>query len=270
MLAQAAPAAATTPQLGELDFSEPSARFDLPGRLDEVSGLAFSPDGRLFAHDDERGRVYEIDPATGRVGKRWDAGEDVVRADFEGIAIAGARFFLVTSRGLLYELREAADGESAPFRVTDTGVGATCEVEGLDYDPAADALLIACKVSTDRAVILVHRLPLDPAAPRLEPLRVPRTGLAPVGLDEDFEPSAVAVGPTGTLWLVSGPRRALIEVAPDGRILRGVDLPRRRHRQPEGLGFAPDGTLYVADEASGGRPRLTAYGRVGAGRGGAR
>lgn len=246
------------------DLEHRTRRFDLPGRLDEISGLAFTPDGRLFAHDDERGRVYQIDPMTGEVGKRFDLGEEVVRGDFEGIAIVGERFFLISSTGFLYEFREAGDRESTGYRVTDTRVGASCEVEGLDYDPLDEVLLIACKVSTpDRGVIVVYRLPLDPARDRSPPLEIPRAQLPAHALDAGFDPSAVTVDPTGTLLLLSGGHNALIEVDRSGRILAGVELSKKRHPQPEGLAFGPDGTLYISDEKNGKDARLTAYARIG-------
>lgn len=252
--------------LDRYDFSRRTRRFDLPGRLDEISGLAFTSDGRLFAHDDERGRIYEIDPHSGEVGKHFDVGDKVRRDDFEGIAIAGERFFLISSMGMLYEFREVGDGRYAEYRTTDTRVGVTCEVEGLDYDPADDALLIACKVSTpDRGVIVVHRLPLDSARDRLAPIEIPMSQLAAHGLGEGFAPSAIAVDPTGTLLILSGRDGALIEVDRNGRMMAGIRLSKRRHPQAEGLAFGPDGTLYISDEQNGHDARLTAYGRIGAG-----
>ena len=74
--------------LERFDFGTRSARADLPGRLDEVSGLAFTPDGRLFAHDDERAWVHEIDPATGEVGKRFMLGERTAHDDPSALAQA--------------------------------------------------------------------------------------------------------------------------------------------------------------------------------------
>ena len=106
------------------DFSQPSAIYDLPGRLEEISGLAFAPDGRLFAHDDERSWIHEIDPATGEVGKRFMLGKKTVQDDFEGIAIVGERFFLITSAGLLYESREGGDREEMEYR----GSGLPCRL----------------------------------------------------------------------------------------------------------------------------------------------
>lgn len=244
------------------DFERRTARFDLPDGLDEISGLAISPDGRLFAHQDEWATVFEIDPTTGRIIKRFSLGNPAERGDFEGIAIVGERFFLITSLGLLYEFREAGDREQARFRVTDTLLGARCEVEGLDHDPVDDVLLVACKVSApERGLVVVHRLPMDAERERPPAIEIPRNQLSDRGLDADFEPSAIAVGPTGTLVLASASAEALIEVDRYGRLLSGLQLSPDRHPQSEGLAFGPDGTLYIADERNSRRARLTAYAR---------
>jgi uncharacterized protein YjiK len=242
------------------DLERPTASFALPGRLDEVSGLAFSPDGRLFAHDDERARIHEIDPRSGEVGARFDLGDELLRADFEGIAIAGERFFLVTSRGLLHEFAEAGDREATAFRITDTGIGGSCEVEGLEYDPADEALLLACKVSTpDDGRLVVHRLPLDPDQARLEPITVLKSELAAFGLEPSFDPSGIALDPSGTLVLVSARAEAIVQIDRRGTVIDAARLARDRHPQTEGIAFGPDGNLYLSDERNGGDARLTVY-----------
>ena len=250
--------------LNRHDLDRRTAWFELPGRLDEISGLAFTPDGRLFGHDDERATVHEINTQTGEVGKRFSLGDPPVRADFEALAIVGERFFLVTSRGILYEFREVGDREETPYRITDTELRPRCEPEGLDHDPVDDALLIACKDSAlDREAIVVHRVPLDSERDRLAPIVIARSQLRAHDVEEDFAASAIAVDPTGTLILVSGRTESLIEVDRTGRVLAGTQLRRRRHRQSEGLAFGPDGTLYIADEKNeNDAARITAYARV--------
>ncbi len=242
------------------DFEERLRRADLPGALDEVSGLAFTPDGRLFAHDDERGRIHEVDPVTLEVGKRFDLGSELARDDFEGIAVVGERFFLVSSTGLLYEFREGADRDDVAYRRTDTGVGAGCEVEGLDYEPVRAELLLACKTSDEPGLIVVHRLPVEPDRARPPPLRVREAALRAFGLEAEYAPSAIAVAPTGSWLLLSARQNALIEVDPEAGLLAAVRLSEGRHPQAEGLAIGPDGTLFVADERNGKDPRVTAYG----------
>ena len=246
------------------DFSSRSMRRDLPGRLNEISGLAFTPDGRLFAHGDERAWVHEIDPETGEVGKRFMFGERTARNDFEGIAIVGERFFLITSGGLLYESREGEEREETENRVTDTGLVQTCEVEGLEYHAGWDELLIPCKSTTlDLDAIVIHRVPISPDTPRPPPILVERAVVASHGVDRDFHPSGIALDPnTGTLVLVAAREEAILEISMEGRVISALRLSRRRHPQTEGVAFGPDGTLYLADERNGRAARLTAYHRI--------
>ena len=51
--------------------SGPAWTVPLPAALAEVSGLAFTPDGRLFAHGDEEATVWELDPRRGTVRKTF-------------------------------------------------------------------------------------------------------------------------------------------------------------------------------------------------------
>ena len=252
--------------LAGYDFDEPTRRFSLPGRLDEISGLAFTPDGRLFGHDDERGRVHEIDPRTGEVGKRFDLGSDLARDDFEGIAVVGERFFLVSSAGRLYEFREGSDEENMRYRMTDSGLGRGCEIEGLDHDPADDALVFACKTADDDGDrIVIRRISMDPEVGWLPEIHVRRSELDAVGVDEDFRPSALLVLPGGTYLMASAVEESLLEVDREGRVLGGVDLSSRIHPQPEGLALGEDGTLYIADEQNEEDATLTAYAPRGGG-----
>jgi len=236
-------------------------RADLPGSLDEISGLAFTADGRLFAHGDERAWIHEIDPATGTVSKRFMLGNRTARDDFEGIAIVGERFFLISSGGILYESREGEDREEVEFRVTDTGLASRCEVEGLEYHAAWDELLILCKtVSPDQGAIVIHRLPLDPAKQRPPPIQVDRSQLEQFGLGPDFHGSAIAhQASTRRLLMIAAREETMIEVTEEGRIVAGVQLSSQRHAQSEGLAIGRDGTLYIADEKNGRSARITMY-----------
>jgi len=125
-------------------------QWALPDELREVSGLALTGDGRLFAHGDEHAVIVELDFASGRAVKRFAFGNPPVAGDFEGIAFAGPRLFLITSAGELLEGREGEAGEHVDFQRHDTGLGQRCEIEGLDHDPDQQTLLILCKQGRQR------------------------------------------------------------------------------------------------------------------------
>jgi uncharacterized protein YjiK len=237
---------------------------DLPSELVEVSGLAFDERGRLFAHDDDRGRIHHLDPATGAVVRTLWIGDPGLRGDFEGLAIAGPQFFLLTSDGALLVFREPGPGYAARYRRVDTGLGARCELEGLAYDAATDALLAPCKVTRDRALgnrLAVFSIPVRTLRPDSVPrvvVRFDRLGAA--GLEEGFHPSSIEVHPrSGSLFLLSAEEQSVVELAPDGSVVAVRQLAQRLHAQPEGLAFGPDLALWIADEGQGGRGSITRY-----------
>ncbi|MFL5494602.1 MAG: hypothetical protein ACJ8DC_09505 [Gemmatimonadales bacterium] len=265
--------------LAHYRFDDPPAwHVELSRELDEISGLAFSPDGRLFAHGDERGIIWQLDPRTGRILKRFALAfgpamqpymgkrpkPDVVTGDFEDIQIVGDRFFLLSSNGVLVEFHEGRDGERVPYRAFDTGLSRSCELEGLTYDGSTHSLLLLCKHAYPKAwrrqiVVLgwsIDTRRLDPS-PRL---RVPESLVARVTGVSQFHGSAVAVAPeSGALVLIAGPQRRIIEVSPSGELVAGKALKPKLHHQPEGLAFAQDRTMLISDEGGGGRATLTGY-----------
>ncbi len=106
-------------------LGEPRQRHKLTRKLNEISGLAMTADGRILAHEDQRGTVYQLDPATGAVVKAFAVGSKL-RGDFEGIASADDQLFLVTSSGRLLRTREGDDGEEVDYDVFDSGVSERC------------------------------------------------------------------------------------------------------------------------------------------------
>lgn len=248
----------------EYDFAREPVRVRLQHRVDEASGLAVTEDGRVFTHGDEEAVVYEVDPVAGTLLKEFSIGVPALRGDFEGIAIAGERFFLINSQGLLLEFSEGDDDESVSFGGVNTGLGNRCEVEGLAYEPAAQALVAACKtvLGGDETFITLYRIRLSDLVVEREAIRVLATDLETFGLVDHFAPSGVEVDPkTGSLFLISARQESIIQVTTDGRVLAGFHFGSDRHPQAEGISVLPDGTLLLVDERQQGRARLTAYPR---------
>jgi uncharacterized protein YjiK len=254
--------------LAHYDFDEePAARWKLPRSLDEVSGLAIDAQGRLFAHDDEHAIIYELDPTTQRVVKRFAFGQPAVRGDFEGIAVVGAKMVLMTSDGVLYIGPEGNDGETVPYTTVRSGIGRQCEVEGLAWDERAREFLFACKTPRVRALehqLTVFAWPLDrpEAVPQIK-VQVPAKAVTRATHQRDLAPSEIKLEPgTGHLLLLAAREHAILEMSPDGEIVAAAKLQHALHRQAEGLAIARDGSLLIADEANGARATLTSYPRT--------
>lgn len=238
-------------------------QHELPGRLREVSGLAVSPDGRLFAHDDERARVYQVEPGSGQVLGRFDVGEGGIRGDFEGIAVAGDRFYLVESDGTLYEFREGEEKEDVDYREVKTALGRRCEVEGLAHDPDSESLLLVCKTTRGRDLrdhLVIFAAPLGTLEPETEPrYQIPYASLRDVGARGRLHPSGIEVHPVSRrIFVVAAREEGIVEIDRTGRFVRAAELPGKRHVQPEGIAFVLD-ALVLADEGTGRKPTLTLY-----------
>ncbi len=248
--------------LARYDLTAPPAgRWKLPKELNEISGLAMEG-SRLFAHGDEQAIVYELDPASHTVVRRFSLGQPAVRGDFEAIAVVHDRVFLTTSDGDLYAASIGADGAAVPYERFVTGIGRSCEVEGLAYDPKGREFLFGCK--TPRVRALHGRLAVIGWSPERREAPVLRLGI-PIATVEDLEGEAVAPSEllrdpsSGHLLLLAARARVIVEVTPEGGVVAVAKLRHSLHRQAEGLAIGADGSLLVADEAAGEHPMLTRY-----------
>jgi uncharacterized protein YjiK len=249
----------------------------LPKKLREISGLAMTQDGRLFAHDDETSNIYQVDYHTGDIVKSFIVGaKKLKKEDFEGLAIVKEKFYLVTSDGKIFEFEEGADGEKVKHKIYKTWLKDKYDVEGLCYDPMTHKLLLACKGFAGKRysdVRAVYAFMLDEKKLLKEPhFLLPKKifkedssfvhtigefFLLPV---RNFAPSGIERHPkTGTFFIVSAKGHSLIEVSPQGTVLGRVVLHSDQHKQPEGITFSPEYGLLISDEGRNSSAKITFY-----------
>jgi uncharacterized protein YjiK len=250
---------------GSLFAEAPARQWRLPRQLREISGLATTPDGRLFGHDDEIGLLHEIDPARGALVKTFALGQEQQTGDFEGLAIGpDETFWLVTSAGRLLRFQEGGDGARVPFEAFDAGLGEICEIEGLAYLPAEESLILACKQNHARDMRHTVSLYLWSAAGGLRQwIALPEAEIAAAAGVRRFRPSSVEYdAASGRVLVLSANDNALAELSGDGALLRARAL-GGEHAQAEGMAVLADGSLAIADEAAGGQALLSIYARGG-------
>jgi uncharacterized protein YjiK len=235
------------------DTSVALAQWLMPPELNELSGLALTSRGSVLTHDDNVGRVYEIDVKTGILLKSFSLLGNP-KGDFEAITVAGEDVYLMESDGKLFKFREGADGKQVPYSTYDTGLAKQCEFEGLTYEPDSSRLLMVCKRFVDKNAahaLLIFRIPLPLGnLSGITTLRVPIEEVVGKNHWKNIRPSDINIEPmTGNYVIVASREKALLVVTPDGDVVRSEELPGE-HRQPEGVAVTKDSLLLVSDEAN--------------------
>jgi uncharacterized protein YjiK len=260
--------------LNAYDFSRSGQQVDLGEELREISGIAFTPDGRMFAHNDEQGTIYELQPENGSVIKQFclrkenGQEEERIARDFEDIAIADNRFFMITGSGDIYEFREGMPGEEVKAEKHETFLSKEYDVEGLCYDPARHALLITCKslpkslrktygTSKKSFPLPVFVFYLEKRAMKPQPaFLLPERLQSKSEGGKKFKPSAIALAsPEGNMFLLSSHAMIIAEFSPSGTLLGYSELSPEQHPQPEGLALDNEANIFIADEG-------TVYGKL--------
>ncbi|HJQ12645.1 MAG TPA: hypothetical protein VJ840_16550 [Gemmatimonadaceae bacterium] len=242
--------------------NEPLAEWVMPSFLREISGLALTTRGTVLTHDDNMGRISEIDPRTGVLLKSFALSGNQ-KGDFEAIAIAGTDIYLLESSGKLFKFQEAADGKQVPFTVYDTKLGKECEFESLTYQADSSRLLMACKRIHDKEAgkeVRIYILPL-PLGNRMAmtTMSIPMDDVIGKNGWKNFHPSDATIDPsTGNYVLIASREKAYVVITPDGDVVRSGPLPGD-HRQAEGLAITKDSIMIVSDEANVRPPKITLY-----------
>lgn len=266
----AAGAAASLPY--RLD--QPDASFDLPKELTEISGLCLDASRQsLVCVSDETGVLFQLSPQTGEIQGRIPFWED---GDFEGVEIVGGNAWAVKSSGSVFYVEGYASQhpEIAKIKTTLTKEN---DVEGLGFDAANNRLLVGCKgkaaaneASAAKKAIFGFDLQTQTMSEApifeitLDGVKAFLTQQA--GLSEEerqkilkdfvdtdgsmkFGPSGIAVHPlTSEIYVTSARGNSLVVLSKNGAIQHIEKLKKRTHAQPEGICFAPDGTLFISSE----------------------
>jgi uncharacterized protein YjiK len=240
------------------DLTKPVGRFEMPPVLTEISGLTYYKPGKLACVQDELGSIFFYD-----LKKRRVSVEQVFMpgGDYEGIEYANGRMYVLRSDGELFwtEPDETAIktlGGGPQTHHIKIDLPGKNDIEGLGYDPKLDALLLMTK-DADRAgtdkPMYYYGLKADVmyAGPRLKQADVQAIDAS---ADKEVKPSGLAVQPgTRDYYLLVSQGHRLIVTTPGSKIKAVVKLDKALFRKPEGICFAPDGTLFIASEGDGGR-----------------
>ncbi|MFC5408170.1 SdiA-regulated domain-containing protein [Larkinella bovis] len=235
----------TTLQPFAYTLNAPTRRFDLPAELEEISGLSYYPNNQLLCVQDEVAVAYFFDLKKKQITDSSVFGN---YGDFEGIEWVKDEIYTLKSNGDLYRFKPF----SKEIRRIPTDLPGKTEVEGLAYDPESDRLMLAVKDGGKKGEKVVYMYDLKTKVV-FKGLTIREEVLEEAGVDaKKFKPSGLAVHPkTGDLYFLTSIGKAVVVLNRKGRVIASQALDPKLFRQPEGICFAPDGTLYIASEEAG-------------------
>jgi uncharacterized protein YjiK len=253
---------------------EPNDKFNMPGRLTEISGLGLSADGELLlAVNDEQGKIFYLSKTSGKVANEFKFDKS---GDYEGIEMVGENIFVVKSNGTLYEVKKPGT-KKQEVETHKNNLNYDYDVEGLGYDETGNRLLLACKGKAGKGgefakkraiyafdlkekqllkdpVFLIDRADIkDWLGKHESSLTKKLAAIFEQSLEDDaFSPSAIAVHPaTQEIYILSSVGKILVVLNANGKILHIEPLDPALHRQPEGIAFDRNGTLFISNEGKG-------------------
>lgn len=257
------------------DLNEPAEVLILEKKLTEISGLTLMGH-YLIAVEDEKGNIYLIDRTNGEIAEKADFWKD---GDFEGIELVGSYLFALKSNGNLY--RVEADNPNAEHTENyDLGFSGNDNFEGLGYQPDTDKLLLASKRSPDagtkeiyaispdeissglraRQVYIVDQAQLHEHQMKQKKRWIDRFAQGIATANYSFNPSGIAVHPhSGDIFILSSPNPQLLVLNKNWKIKSLMFLDPIKFKQPEGICFDPEGTLFIANEGREGKANILKF-----------
>lgn len=250
--------------LNKYDFKNGNS-VKLASRLSEISGLAVTPEGKVFGHNDEKGIVFQINFGSGEIIKEFYLTRWVPEKDFEGIAYANKKFYMITSDGILYEFPEGQNKAAVDYKTYNLNLGIKYNIEGLCTDSKTNSLMLVCKefpgenYKGSRAVysFSLKNFKLDTTPRFLISLKE----LKDKFVMKNFFPSGIEKHPSSNSYLILSARNgsAIVEVSEDGKIIDAVEFNSKSHNQPEGITVLPNYDLLIADEGANKNGTITLY-----------
>jgi uncharacterized protein YjiK len=259
------------------DLSNPDKIDVLPGILHEISGITEIDNSAIACIQDENGILVVYDLSKNSIREYFTFHGN---GDYEGIARAGNKIFVLRSDGILYEI---PDYKSAGF----TSISYKTEIpakdnEGLCYYKKNNMLLIGPKSNIEgkkinkRAIygfsLETKRLLNEPVVKfDLEAIKEYATENKldlPVTYKkkEKSEPkielrtSAIGIHPvTNKLFLISGVEQIFFVFNLDGNLEYMEKLDPKLFNQPEGIAFLNNGDMLISNEGGPGSATLLRF-----------
>lgn len=229
-------------------------KWELPGVLEEVSGIDWIGDNKIAAVQDEDGIIFIYDLAASKITKKIPFHGS---GDYEGIRISNDDAYILRSDGTIFKVQNyLSEKPKVSEHSTNLSAVKDNDVEGLCLDAENNRFLLAEKErkgnERSKEIYATHlNLQNSEEKPALkidlEDAALKRTKEK---VKDRFFPSEIERHPkTGNYYVLDGKNPKLLIMNPEGEIEKLYLLDPSEFEQPEGLTFDPEGNMYISNEA---------------------
>ena len=236
-------------------------KWEMPEELDEISGIDYIEEDKIACVQDEEGIIYIYNLNTNLVDRKINFAK---AGDYEGLAIVDSTAYILESNGKLHQVSRYRDSTFATS-VLQTPFTGKNNVESLTLDAKNRRLLMIAKDSDLHSKQYKGIYAFDLESKKVLPQPVYKINMNdPLLMDDkkdgdlgEFYPSDLAINPVdGNIYILEGKVPKLLIMDSEGNILRLHKLYKKSFPQPEGITFAPDGTLYISNEGKNGEASI--------------
>jgi uncharacterized protein YjiK len=242
----------------DYDLKKPEKKWELPAELLEISGNTWIDNDHLLAIEDLTPNLYvlKLDSNKASIEEKITFKESIDKKfDVEDVALVNNTAYALWSHGDIYKIK---DWKNKPtVEVIQTFLSKKNNTEGMCYDPVTHNLLVACKdesdlVDEEKSTRAVYEFDLAADSLKYDPfLLIKKEDIDKMSNEKlEFFPSAIAVHPTThDIYILSTKETKCMAVYTHDGVLKSLQLiDKEILPQPEGLCFAPDGTLFISTE----------------------
>lgn len=251
-------------------LNQPVKVINLAKELLELSALSYWDNkDQLLTVNDEKANIYLLDSNTGDIQASFDFGK---KGDYEGIEIVNTLIYVLKANGNLYTFNPKEKESEKSYK---TPLSVNNDVEGLGYNKNKHQLILACKGSPElkghpklkktkafysfsldnhqldpKPAFVLEDMALTNFYKKKYAEKKSKTAFKKaINRIKSFSPSAIALHPSENLYyILSSVGRLLIIVGQEGAIKDIQLLDPDLFSQPEGICFAPNGTLFISNE----------------------
>jgi hypothetical protein len=229
----------------------------LKKRLREISGIDFISREKLVAINDESGTLFFVDPLTGS----YEVVDFGKKGDYEDVVTAGDCFYVLRSDGHIFQVKTSDYKLVGEF---ENNFGKHVEFESLYYDRTLEQLVLICK-ECGRNSESIYAYRFDIAEKRFLPevyFTIPWKEIRRMARNNQIEckPAGAAINPvTNKLFIIASVGKVLLECSRDGVLEHVYAINSYHFQQPEGITFAPDGSMYISNEAVQGKATILLF-----------